>query len=79
MKDIIWSVESECNNYADDQFSSHTLADCITYVKENLYGDENDYQIAHISVDEQGCFDYCYSILNKEEINQIIIMEGEAK
>ena len=57
-----WSVETECNSYADDEYNG-TYEEAKAYAVQ-LKADhpDMDIQMSLISLDADGCTDYTYEI-----------------
>ena len=60
----IWSVELEANSWDDDLFNG-TYEECIEYCQKNDYTIGNGARLAEIEVDEDGCWTYCYQIVDE--------------
>lgn len=61
----IWSVELECNSWNNDTFNG-TFEECVEYCKENEYMvDGMEARLAEIEVDKDGCWTYCYDIVEE--------------
>ena len=61
----VWSVELACNNRNNDTFDG-TFEECVEYCKENDYViDGKSARLAEIEVDEDGCWTYCYDIVEE--------------
>ena len=61
----IWSVELEANSWNNDIFNG-TLEECAEYRRENDYTIDGIHaRLAEIEVDEDGCWTYCYDIVEE--------------
>lgn len=61
----IWSVELETNSWNNDIFNG-TFEECVEYCRENDYTIDGIHaRLAEIEVDEDGCWTYCYDIVEE--------------
>lgn len=63
----MYSVELKANNYSDDTFLSVSLEECVNYLVDNGYYND-DWQITLLDIDEDGCVVFCHNIITKEDL-----------